>query len=84
LGAATVRALSKAAVFEFSCHAIHTIELKFTIDIRPDLWYRCACYLEQTSLIQSFALSPTLDLSSACRLLKSLASLFPIASLCFQ
>jgi hypothetical protein len=25
------------AIFEFSFHAIHTIELKFTIDKRPDL-----------------------------------------------
>src|SRR5216684_1206900 len=32
LGAASLRALSKGAVFEFSFHAIHTIELKFTID----------------------------------------------------
>ncbi len=29
-------------------HRIHPIALKFTIDRRPDLWYGCACYLEQT------------------------------------
>jgi hypothetical protein len=68
LGAAYLRVLWKGAVFEFSFHAIHTIALKFTIDKRPDLWYSCACYLEQTSLIHSFAFPLTLDLSSACRL----------------
>jgi hypothetical protein len=67
------------------------MELKFTIDIRPDLWYRYACYLEQTALTHSLARPLTLNLSSICRLLftlslegQSLASLFPIAILCFQ
>src|SRR5260370_16346720 len=32
LGAASLRALSKRAFFEFSFHAIHSIGLKFTID----------------------------------------------------
>jgi hypothetical protein len=47
LGAALFAHFAKGAVFEISFHAIHTIELKFTIDKRPDLQYDCACYLEQ-------------------------------------
>lgn len=60
------------------------IALKFTIDIRLDLWYSCACYLEQTSLSGSSTFPISLNLSVACRLLKSLASLFPTAVPCFQ
>ena len=84
LGAASLRALSKGAVFELSFHATQTIALKFTIDIRPDIWYSAVCYLEQASRTHPFAIPLTLDLSSACRLLKSLAPLFPTAVLCFQ
>ena len=38
----------KAAAVGLSSYAIHPITLKFTIDKRPDLWYGCACCLEQT------------------------------------
>src|SRR5216683_2919729 len=50
----------------------------------PDLWYRCVCYLEQTSLgpLPQLPLSPLLP--SACALLNSLAALFPTPVLCFQ
>jgi hypothetical protein len=81
----------KTAVLNSPSHAIHAIELKFTIDIRTDLWYSPVCYLEQASLTHPFAIPLTLDLSSACRLLftlsregQSLAPLFPTAVLCFQ
>ncbi|HXN53692.1 MAG TPA: hypothetical protein VN943_17305 [Candidatus Acidoferrum sp.] len=84
LGAAPLRVLSKGAVLELSFHAIQTIEFKFTIDIRPDLLYGCVCYLEQTFLIHFLAIPLTLNLSRTCRPLKSLASLFSIAILCFQ
>src|SRR6267378_5780263 len=53
-----------------------TIELKFTIDICLNLWYLCACYLEQTSPISFFDFPATISLSITCRLLKSLSSLF--------
>jgi hypothetical protein len=79
------------AVFEPSSQAIHTIDLKFTIDIRSNLWYPAACYLDKASLIRSFALALTPNLSIVCRLLftlslegQSLASLFHAALLCFQ
>jgi hypothetical protein len=59
------------------------IELKFTIDIRPNIWYAAPCYLEETSLIRSLAILLTLNVSAACRPLftlslegQSLASLF--------
>ena len=74
----------RGAVFEFSFRAIHSIELKFTIDRRPDLGYGCLCYLEQTSLIRSFTPPLTIYLSITYRLLNSLAPLFRIAILCFQ
>ncbi len=74
----------RGAVFEFSFRAIHSIELKFTIDRRPDLWYGCVCCLEQTSLTRSFTSPLTIYLSITYRLLKSLASLFSTAILCFQ
>src|SRR5713101_7733196 len=50
----------------------------------PNLWYRCACYLEQTSLgsFPLFPLSPLLP--SACALLISLCALFATPVLCFQ
>jgi len=67
-----------------SFHAIQNIALKFTIDRRPDLWYVCVCYLEQTSLTRSFTSPLILYLSITYRLLNSLAPLFRIAILCFQ
>src|SRR6266851_3969882 len=50
----------------------------------PNLWYRCACYLEQTPLgsLPLFPLSPLVP--SACALLISLCALFPTPVLCFQ
>src|SRR5712675_596188 len=61
-----------------------TIELKFTIDIRPNLWYLSACYLKQIPVCFSWRRRLSLNPSIVCRLLKSLASLFPIPILCFQ
>ncbi len=74
----------QGAVFEFSFHAIHSIELKFTIDKRPDLGYHFVCYLEQTSrnALPLLPLSPLFP--SACALLNSLAALFRTPILCFQ
>src|SRR5713101_4604360 len=53
----------------------------------PDLWYRCVCYLEQTSLgalPRSLALPLSPLLPSACALLISLCALFRTPILCFQ
>ena len=36
--------LSKSARISFKSR-----DLQFTIDIRPDLWYGCVCYLKRTS-----------------------------------
>ena len=65
-------------------YPVQTIEVKFTIDKRPNLWYTGACYLEQASLrhLSARALTPTISI--ACRLLKSLASLLAARVLCFQ
>jgi hypothetical protein len=84
LGAASLRALLKGPVFEFSFYAVHAIELKFTIDIRLDLWYVALCYPERTSLIDSFALPLTLDLSITCPLLNLLPLFFQPPSFAFN
>jgi hypothetical protein len=65
-------------------HVIQNIGLKFTIEKRPDLWYRLPCYLEQTSLVSSFTRRLSLDFSIACCLFESLAPLFSTTALCFQ
>src|SRR3984893_11658767 len=51
--------------------AIHSLvsTCKFTIDIRLDLWYGCACYLEETSQTPPAAPPLTLDPSIPCSLL---------------
>ena len=74
----------KSAVFEFSSYAIHTIGLKFTIDIRPDLWYHFSCYLDETSPIPPAVPALTLAFSVACCLFVSLGSLFRTPLVSFQ
>src|SRR6266436_1374716 len=68
----TASIFAKGAVFEFSLHSIHTtaltVYLQFTIDNRPDLWYGCACYLEQISLTPPAIPALTLAFSYSCKL----------------
>src|SRR5882762_6968381 len=65
-------------------HVTHAMELKFTIDIRPNLWYLSACYLKQIPVCFSWRRRLSLNPSIVCRLLKSLASLFSIPSFVFN
>src|SRR5258707_118045 len=64
-----------------------TRDLSLLLTNISNLWYRFACYLEQTSLrslpqLPSLPLSPLLP--SACALLISLCALFRTPILCFQ
>src|SRR5713101_791795 len=64
-----------------------TLNLSLLLTNIPDLWYRCVCYLEQTSLgslPRSLALPLSPLLPSACALLISLCALFRTPILCFQ
>src|SRR5258707_14754587 len=54
------------------------------IDTIVNLCYAFVCYLEQASAVAPAPQSVTLAPSIACRLLKSLASLFALPFLCFQ
>src|SRR5258708_1182123 len=65
-------------------HVTHAMELKSTIDIRPNLWYLSACYLKQIPVCFSWRRRLSLNPSIVCRLLKSLASLFSIPSFVFN
>src|SRR5713101_305642 len=61
-----------------------TLNLNLLLTNISNPCYRCACYLEQTSLgsLPLFPLSPLVP--SACALLISLCALFPTPVLCFQ
>ena len=48
LGGASLRALPRMPFWNSPCTAFIPLHLQFTIDNRQDLWYGCACYLEQT------------------------------------
>ncbi len=48
LGGASLRPLPRMPFWNSPCTAFIPLHLQFTIDRRPDLWYGCACYLEQT------------------------------------
>ncbi len=52
----------------FPCTAFIPQHLQFTIDNRPDLWYGCACYLEQISLTPPAIPALTLAFSYSCKL----------------
>ena len=48
LGGASLRALPRMPFWNSPCTAFIPLHLQFTIDNRQDLWYGCACHLEQT------------------------------------
>src|SRR6267378_5344124 len=83
LGGASLRALPSARVRLLTSlpsensGVIHSqsCTYKFTIDKRPDPYYGCACYLEQTSHTVPTTQAVTLALSISCSLLLLLLQL---------
>src|SRR5713226_9337808 len=75
---------AEGAILNFPSTPFIPLDLSLLLTNIPDLWYRYACYLEQTSLGSLFRLPLSPFFPSACALLNSLAALFPTPVLYFQ